>query len=302
MLRRILLPAAFVLFVMPATAAADFGGGLNAPPGTGGSEYGQPRSARVVKKSPPLTATFTASAATLAGGPARFTYRVQGSPVRVRVRIDLLRADGSLLERLAVGTRRTGREYTHAWTPNESTVAAGSYVARLTATDSRSGARAARAAQVRTALTVNPEPVVVPSGNFPVAGSYTFGSEGARYGADRGGRLHYGQDVVAAEGTPLVSPTPGAVYWKAYQGGGAGHYLVIRGDDNRDYVFMHLKDATPLEKGDRVTAGQAIGQVGNTGSSSGAHLHFEIWPNGWYAEGSKPIDPLPELRAWAGLA
>ena len=46
--------------------------------------------------------------------------------------------------------------------------------------------------------------------------------------------------MTAAEGTPLVAPVAGTVYWLAYQAGGAGHYVVDRGTDGRDYVFMHL--------------------------------------------------------------
>ena len=80
--------------------------------------------------------------------------------------------------------------------------------------------------------------------------------------------------------------------------------MVVRGDDGRDYVFMHMQDGSvAVEKGQPVTAGQPLGNVGDTGDSRGAHLHFEIWPAGWYSSpASQPIDPLPELLAWAQAA
>ena len=75
----------------------------------------------------------------------------------------------------------------------------------------------------------------------------------------------------------------------------------MRGDDGRDYVFMHLQEgSTAVVKGQVVSAGQILGRAGSTGESTGPHLHFEIWPDGWYAAGSEPIDPLPDLLAWAG--
>ena len=106
--------------------------------------------------------------------------------------------------------------------------------------------------------------------------------------------------MIAAEGTPVVTPVAGFVYWLAYQAAGAGHYVVIRGDDGRDYAFMHFQDGSVLvAKGQRVAAGQRLASVGTTGDAQGAHLHFEIWPDGWYAKGSQPIDPLPDLLSWA---
>jgi murein DD-endopeptidase MepM/ murein hydrolase activator NlpD len=136
--------------------------------------------------------------------------------------------------------------------------------------------------------------------HFPVSGSYSLGGADARFGARREGHRHQGQDVIAAEGTPVVAPWAGLVEFVRFQQSGAGWYIVLDGDDeDRDYVFMHLrKDSILVAPGQHVTAGQPLAQVGNTGSSSGPHLHFEIWVGGWY-DGGAPVDPLPLLKQWA---
>jgi len=151
----------------------------------------------------------------------------------------------------------------------------------------------------------SPTPVDVPTvaGVFPLLGSYSFGGDDARFGAGRTGHIHQGQDVIAVSGTPIVAPVAGTIVWKANQEGGAGIYLVLHAPDGRDYVFMHIKSGTvAVAVGDAVAQGQQLAQVGATGDADGPHLHFEIWPNGWYAKGSAPIDPLPQLQRWAGLA
>ncbi|MGH2949013.1 MAG: M23 family metallopeptidase, partial [Solirubrobacteraceae bacterium] len=170
----------------------------------------------------------------------------------------------------------------------------GRYRARLRAT----ARRTARASQ---AVEFTAPPVAASAGVFPVQGAYTLGAEDARFGAPRRGHSHQGHDIFAAAGTPVVSPRAGFVAWRAFQAGGAGHYVVVRGDDARDYVFMHLQDGSvAVEKGQAVAAGDPLGAVGATGRADGPHLHFEIWPGGWWAEGSEPIDPLPDLLAWSG--
>jgi murein DD-endopeptidase MepM/ murein hydrolase activator NlpD len=60
---------------------------------------------------------------------------------------------------------------------------------------------------------------------------------------------------------------------------------------------MHLAYPAVVRKKQRVTAGQFIGAVGDTGNASGCHLHFELWSGKWY-RGGAPIDPLPSLRFW----
>jgi murein DD-endopeptidase MepM/ murein hydrolase activator NlpD len=147
-------------------------------------------------------------------------------------------------------------------------------------------------------------PPVAQSAWFPVVGSgWTFGDAGMRFGAPRTGHTHQGQDVAGPEGLQIVAPVAGTISWVSYQAAGAGYYVVERGTDGRDYVFMHLmKGSTRVQIGQVVAAGKWLGNLGNTGDSSGPHLHFEIWVGGWYETGGHPIDPLPQLQAWARLS
>jgi murein DD-endopeptidase MepM/ murein hydrolase activator NlpD len=134
---------------------------------------------------------------------------------------------------------------------------------------------------------------------FPVRGPHTFGGPEARFGAPRDGHLHQGQDVIAACGTVLGVVHTGVVKANGYQAGGAGNYVVIDGAlVDQDYAYMHLLNPSPLALGQAVTTGQKVGKVGNTGASTGCHLHFELWGGaGWFTGGS-PIDPLPLLLYW----
>jgi murein DD-endopeptidase MepM/ murein hydrolase activator NlpD len=136
---------------------------------------------------------------------------------------------------------------------------------------------------------------------FPIAGAFDWGGPDARFGAKRKGHSHQGQDLAAAAGTPVVAPYRGVVTAVQYQARGAGRYVVLDGEDY-DYVFMHLRTGSiVVREGERVRTGQAIGEVGSTGESSGPHLHFELWEGVWY-DGGHPIDPLPLLQQWASPA
>ena len=132
-------------------------------------------------------------------------------------------------------------------------------------------------------------------GVFPIQGKYRWGTEVNHFG---GGRGHKGEDVFAKCGTPLVAALSGVVTFKRFQDR-AGNYVVIQADDGTAQAYMHMLAPATVDKGDRVEAGQPIGQVGETGRASGCHLHFELWTApGWY-EGGEPIDPLPALKRWA---
>jgi len=311
--RLVSLAAGLLLAAVPAPALAQSGGAA-APDSGGGHVFEQPSQHPPKPAAPRLRATiFTVSAGSVQLGQAlRFAWRVDGPVRTVRARVALVPQGGGRTISVTLGTRRSGTRSLRTWTPRPGSVAAGRYTARLYATGPRD-ARLRRTARASGRLTLEvtaptPPPAPPPaapaaptSGIFPVQGVYGFGGEDARFGAGRTGHVHQGQDVIAAEGTPVVTPVAGLVHWKAYQASGAGHYVVIRGDDGRDYAFMHFQaGSVVVQKGQRVAAGQKLANVGNTGDSHGAHLHFEIWPDGWYASAaSHPIDPLPDLLGWA---
>lgn len=303
-MRRRLLPlAALLLLAVPSTAAADTGGTV-APAGgksSAGTTTSTTTGGAAFDAAPLLRARrFAVAPRTVVPGAAlTLAWRIDGRARRAQLRV-VLRSGGRTVATLGLGKRPTNRTGRFAWKPR---LAPGTYVARLraTAVQARHTAHVTSSSSVTVAAPpVTAPSVAVASGVFPVRGSFSFGGPDARFGAARSGHIHQGQDIIAAEGLPVVSPRVGSVYWVSYQAGGAGYYVVVRADDGRDFVFMHLEaGSTIVQKGEPVRAGQQLGRVGSTGESTGPHLHFEIWPDGWYASGSKPIDPLPDLQAWA---
>jgi murein DD-endopeptidase MepM/ murein hydrolase activator NlpD len=231
----------------------------------------------------------------LYGHSARVSFRIRGrSPVRVRLE---LRRPGSraLVQTISLGRLATGVTHSARLTGREQGVLPqGSYELRIRGRDRR-GRRLRRGAHAASSVALS-----FFHHRFPLVGPFDYGGEGSRFGAPRRGHTHQGQDLAAAEGTPIVAPRGGVVESVQYQAGGAGHYVVVDGEgEDRDYVFMHLRSGSVVvEEQQRVRTGQRLGEVGNTGRSSGPHLHFEIWIGGWYESGGEPIDPLPLLRAW----
>jgi murein DD-endopeptidase MepM/ murein hydrolase activator NlpD len=134
---------------------------------------------------------------------------------------------------------------------------------------------------------------------FPVQGPHSYGDAANRFGASRTGHVHQGQDVLAAEGTPVVAPLAGTITTTGYQAGGAGYYAVEHVADGFELMFAHCQAGSlAIGGGQAVGAGQALCRVGQTGDATGPHLHFEMWVGGWQAPGGQPIDPLPYLQAW----
>ena len=140
-----------------------------------------------------------------------------------------------------------------------------------------------------------PLPGALPGDVFPIRGSHDYGRRSVNgFG---GKRKHKGQDVFASCGTTLVAASGGVVTTATFERR-AGNYLVITRPDGQSHVYMHMRRKSLLRKGDTVTAGQPIGEVGKTGRATGCHLHFELWTApGWY-RGGRAIDPLSELTRW----
>jgi murein DD-endopeptidase MepM/ murein hydrolase activator NlpD len=285
------------------------GEGGAAAPTTGGGEGGAVYSPHVAKpKKPkrrhrrrkargPVLKSFNLarSRVYLYGRPARVSFRIDSRSRTVNVRLYLLKPDDRrALRTIRLGARPTGRDQSYLLTGREDgTLPQGRYVLRIAARDRR-GRRLRRAASASSAAELG-----FYHHRFPLVGPFSYGGDGSRFGAKRKGHTHQGQDLSADEGTPIVAPRGGLIKTVAYQAGGAGNYAVLDGEgERRDYVFMHMRTGSVVvREGQHVRTGQRIGEVGNTGESSGPHLHFEVWLGGWF-DGGHPVDPLPFLKTW----
>lgn len=99
-------------------------------------------------------------------------------------------------------------------------------------------------------------------------------------------RPHHGIDYAAPSGTPVRAVADGVVTKKSYDKA-AGNMLKIKHPGNLSSGYLHLRGfAKGIKVGARVSQGQVIGYVGNTGRSTGPHLDFRLW------KGSTPINPL----------
>ena len=153
-----------------------------------------------------------------------------------------------------------------------------------------------------------PKKGTVPTLIFPVAGPTTYIDD---FGQPRPGGPHQGNDLVAAKKTPVVAVEAGKVkFWTTSTS--AGCMLYLYGDSGTTYDYIHLNNdltmgndnrgkcvpgvsyARGLKDGAKVTAGQLLGYVGDSGDANGihAHLHFEVHPGGGAA-----VSPFPYLQS-----
>lgn len=91
----------------------------------------------------------------------------------------------------------------------------------------------------------------------------------------RGRRHHDGIDIPAPRGTPIVAADTGVVIYSDNGIRGYGNMIVLAHGDDIFTVYAHNRK-NKVRKGDRVEKGEGIAEIGNTGRSTGPHLHFEI--------------------------
>jgi hypothetical protein len=147
----------------------------------------------------------------------------------------------------------------------------------------------------------------VPTLIFPVAGAASYIDD---FGQPRAGGVHQGNDMMATKKTPVVAAEGGKVkFWTT--SANAGCMLYLYGESGTTYLYIHLNNdltmrndnrgkcvpgvayAKGLKDGAKVTAGQMIGYVGDSGDANGiaSHLHFEVHPGGGAA-----VSPFPYLQ------
>lgn len=119
----------------------------------------------------------------------------------------------------------------------------------------------------------------IPSG-LPVKGPISSG-----FGRRPRG-MHYGTDFAVPTGTPIVAPEDGVV-WMAGWNGDAGLMVAIN-SGNVQHKLMHLSKIK-VSPGEKVKKGQVVALSGNTGLSTGPHLHWSKYVAG------KPVDPMKNV-------
>jgi len=125
---------------------------------------------------------------------------------------------------------------------------------------------------------------------IPVPGARLTSAFGYRRDPITGGRrLHAGQDWGGSRGTPIRATADGTVTFAGQQSG-YGNMIIIRHDFGFETRYAHLSSIA-VREGQRVSRGDRVGGMGNTGRSTGVHLHYEI------RVGGTPINPMTYIRA-----
>lgn len=106
-----------------------------------------------------------------------------------------------------------------------------------------------------------------------------------------GRELHGGCDIPAAYGTPIKAAKSGVVVISTY-GSSYGNYVAIAHGDGSRTMYCHMSSRA-VSVGSTVSQGQVIGYVGSTGSSTGNHLHLELWTSSSSSSRVNPVNYIP---------
>lgn len=102
---------------------------------------------------------------------------------------------------------------------------------------------------------------------------------------------HTGVDRVCDTDRTLVAVCDGVVSRTSGCGKSYGNHIVYRTHDGKCVLYAHMKDKPELPVGTKIKTGQKLGTMGNTGNSSGAHLHVEIQDCATWGYGKNLLDP-----------
>lgn len=141
-------------------------------------------------------------------------------------------------------------------------------------------------------ILIEPKPTVIMKGtrnpyddgiaflSMPTMGGYM----SSEYGEERYSSYHKGIDIAKDLGEDVNAAFDGKVITAGYNNGGYGNLIIIEHENNMKTYYAHLNDIY-VKVGDVIKKGKKIGTVGNTGLSTGPHLHFELRIN------DEPVDP-----------
>ena len=298
----------------PVTGPHPPGGGAAAPDGEGGS----------------LRATTVWAARSCARSGWRRTRSCRARPrgsrcgsrpgsraLRARV-VELRRGNGKVV-RVSLGRIRAGRAVRVRWAGTDA-LAPGNYVAHLArrgpvrrhrprgadrAPCSPPGRRPGAAAPAHAGAGARPGPgahAAAPTGDtaFPVAGPHDYGGPDSRFGAGRAGHIHQGQDVAAAEGTPLVAPAAGHDHHGRLPG---RRRRLLRGRGRRRRHALVRRSCTSRRarrrspRASRSASASAWRSSARPATRPGRTCTSRSGSARWQ-DGGHPVDPLPLLKSW----
>lgn len=143
--------------------------------------------------------------------------------------------------------------------------------------------------------------IIVPKYSGRITGFY-----GSLYKNSAGvAYAHEGLDISMPEGTPIYAPWDGIVAWSDNEPTTYGNYIRVSGAYRADFFYGHLAERL-VQTGNSIKQGQLIGRSGNTGNSTGPHVHFEVrlktasgqYQTGVSAKSNARVDPIAWLAGW----